>query len=460
MAQNPYYISPLGGYGPSIVQGIGGIAKGYREQQMEEQEAQTKQDMATAAQAAFDSGDPNQVASLMFKYPDMKDTITAAVGHRDEATKQNMASTIRAILANPDKAGQIMQSRADSLTQVYGDDVDMGDTLGSIEEYNQDPEGFLRQVEMMAPAYLSDQEWEAYSEKRETPEGFTLAQGQQRFDAQGRPIAQVAPKPTAFQLKPGEQRFEDGKVVATGAPVAAPVIPTELIANLPADVASKASAAFSAAGGGKDGVKAAVVQIDKGGEQARRQASSQIIQESFPNASPAEKQQLQATMDAAKTTESGLKAAEKARVEQRRTKKAQVFQTKAVELLTGILANPQLGDVLGSIEGNIDVRLFSDAESELIADIKEAANILTADNLDLMSGVLSETDIKILQNLSGGALNRTRTEKRFIKDVTELRDRLSSSLVTTVDDQANQSDAADIERKKARLAELRAKAGQ
>lgn len=265
--------------------------------------------------------------------------------------------------------------------------------------------------------------------------GFTLSEGQKRFGAGGGEIAAVAPKTIGFQLDPGEQRFEGGRVVATGAPLPAAVIPPELIANLPPEVASSASAAFAAAGGGKDGVKAAVVQIDKGGEQSRRQASPEIIAQSFPNASPAETQQLQAAMDAAKTTESGLKAAEKVRTEQRRTKKAKTFQTKAIGLLSGILANPQLGDVLGSIEGAIDIRLFSDTEGELIADIEEAKNILTADNLDLMTGVLSESDIKILANLSGGALNRKRTEKRFISDVTQLRDKLSSQQVVTVDDQ-------------------------
>ena len=52
-----------------------------------------------------------------------------------------------------------------------------------------------------------------------------------------------------------------------------------------------------------------------------------------------------------------------------------------------------------------------------------------------MTGVLSESDIKILKNLSGGALNRQRTEGRFRKDVKELRDKLSSVAVVTVDEQ-------------------------
>lgn len=57
--------------------------------------------------------------------------------------------------------------------------------------------------------------------------GFTLGQGQQRFDAQGSPIAQVAPAPTGqpgFTLSPGQQRFD-----TQGRPIAgvAPAVPTE-----------------------------------------------------------------------------------------------------------------------------------------------------------------------------------------------------------------------------------------
>ena len=143
--------------------------------------------------------------------------------------------------------------------------------------------------------------------------------------------------------------------------------------------------------------------------------------------------QLQSTMDAAKTTEAGLKAAKLVREDQRTAKKAKTFQERGVSLLDSILGNPQLGDVLGSVEGAIDFRL-SDSESELIDDINEVGDILTADNLNLMSGVLSESDIKILRALAGGGLKRTRTEARFRKDVQDLRDKLGGNIVQTVDD--------------------------
>lgn len=256
-------------------------------------------------------------------------------------------------------------------------------------------------------------------------EQFTLSPGQQRFGAAGELIAEVAPRAAA-------------RVAATEQAI----IPQVLLTGLDPGLAEQGAAAFTAAGGGKDGLTAFQKIVDKGTEQQRRLASPQILKSSFPKASEAETVQLQAAMDAAKTTETGLKAAQTVRSEQRRLVKAKGFQERVVSLLTGILASGEgllggdLGDVLGSIEGAIDVRFFSDDEAQVISDIEEAVNILTADNLDLMSGVLSETDIKIIANLAGGALNRKRTKSRFVKDVTTLRDKLASQLVVTVDDTA------------------------
>ena len=45
-----------------------------------------------------------------------------------------------------------------------------------------------------------------------------------------------------------------------------------------------------------------------------------------------------------------------------------------------------------------------------------------------MSGVLSETDIKIISDLAAGALIRTRSEERFIEDVQALKLKLSEGL--------------------------------
>lgn len=249
------------------------------------------------------------------------------------------------------------------------------------------------------------------------PKDFTLGKGQQRFNAQGNLIASA-----------------DGGTTT-------PEIPVVLLQDLDPVLAEKGAAVYAAAGGGKDGLTAFQKVVDTGTEQQRRQASPALLKSSFPQASTAELIQLQAAMDGAKTTESGLKAANVVRVEQRRLKKAKVFQVRAVELLDRILKNPELNDVIGSIEGSDEsmipfggTKIRSDNEANAIADIKEAGDILVADNMSLMTGVLSETDIKILKNLSGGALDRMRSEVRFIEDVTMLRDKLSSQEVITADE--------------------------
>lgn len=242
---------------------------------------------------------------------------------------------------------------------------------------------------------------------------------------------QFDPNTGVYETIAESDRFnpKSGVTVQVGGnDTAAPVkTPAALLEDLPSSVARKADAAFVAAGGGKDGINAIDKITSEAGEQSRRAGASEILANSFPNATPEEKVELEAAMDAAVDTESGLKAARDIRGDQRRKKEGRAFQSRAVDLLKRITRNPELSNVLGSIEGAIDSR-WEDSESELIADIEEAQNILTVDNFDLMTGVLSESDIGILKNLSSGALNRKRSEPRFIKDVEKLIAKLSEGL--------------------------------
>lgn len=284
--------------------------------------------------------------------------------------------------------------------------------------------------------------------------GFTLGEGQTRFGPDGKPIASVAPKKSQTSLSKNVEAatgFKEGTpqhaaamrmqlskptgtTVNVGGSAPAPVVtPIALLEDLPESVARKVDATFRAAGGGKDGINA--IDKVKGDfqEEERRKIAPKLLKESFPTATPAELVQLEAAMDASGSTEGGLKRAAKIREEQRRLTKAAGFQDRAVTLLERIVKNPELDDVLGSVEGAVNIRL-SDSEAEIIADIEEASNILTADNMDLMTGVLSESDIKILKNLAGGGLNRTRSVKRFKGDVTNMVEKLSSEKVKTIND--------------------------
>ncbi len=235
--------------------------------------------------------------------------------------------------------------------------------------------------------------------------------------------------PEAFAQKQQlarEGRSQTNVNVGAGGESTPVVTPPVLLQGLPPEVGEKLDAVYVAAGGGKDGIDAMNKMTDKLSEQDRRASSANILADSFPNATPDEMTQLTSVMDAAENTEAGLTRAREVREDQRRVKKGKQFQDRAVSLLNKIISNPQLNDVLGSIEGSIDTRLLSDTEAELIADIEEAGNILTADNLNLMTGVLSETDIGILKSIAGGGLNRKRSEKRFTSDVQAMIDKLSA----------------------------------
>jgi len=223
-----------------------------------------------------------------------------------------------------------------------------------------------------------------------------------------------------------------------------------LLTNLTPELASKAQTVFDASGGGDKGVKAALKVIDSGAEQEKLDAAPLKLKTSYPNATPEEMTQLENVMKSAKNAESGFKEVDKLREKQRQVKKGKVFQKRAVDLLDRILGADELNDVIGSIEGSDESlipfggqKLRGDNESEIIADIEEAGNILTADNLDIMSGVLSETDIRIIANLAGGALNRKRGEEAFIKDVTNLRAKMAGEL--GLEDQADLQSKTDAE---------------
>lgn len=201
---------------------------------------------------------------------------------------------------------------------------------------------------------------------------------------------------------------------------------TPLLGNLSPELAQKAQSAYRLAGGGKDGVKALNEIVEKGSEIERRQLAPTILKARFKDATPEEMAQLQSAVDAAKDTESGFKAAAEVRETQRNRKKFIAYQDRAVGLIDRILQNDELEDVLGSFEGTGEAWV-SDKEAAAIADIDELRNILTADNLDLMKGVLSNTDIEILKSLSAGATNRKKGEKLFISDMTNLKERLRNA---------------------------------
>lgn len=189
---------------------------------------------------------------------------------------------------------------------------------------------------------------------------------------------QAAPKPESFVLGPEDIRFENGEEVARG--MGKPVAVQEVVAPIPEAVIQNLSP--------EDQEIAREVYATAGGNNAGLNAMSGFIE-------------AQAVASEAKIT----------------TDKARGMQLKAIGLASNILANDETVDVVGSIQGRGGNNMFDPENTQAIADIEELSNMLTADNLSMMSGVLSESDIKIIASVAGGGLDRRRSDKVFMKRV-------------------------------------------
>tara|TARA_R110000851_G_scaffold326445_2_gene495117 strand:- start:1757 stop:3133 length:1377 start_codon:yes stop_codon:yes gene_type:complete len=210
-------------------------------------------------------------------------------------------------------------------------------------------------------------------------------------------------------------------------------IPSSLINGLPEDMGVRVADAYSAAGGGKDGMQAAQTEKKNVQEDMRRDDASKSLAITYPNASTDEMAQLQTAVNYAPTVEKGMENAANVRSNQKATQKASVMTDRSLELINHILDNDQLADVVGSSEGKFGGSeqpsgvfpfiggFISDGEAEAIADIEEVTNILTVPAMEIMTGILSESDLKLLKTISGGAFNRTRGIDRFKKDAGQIR---------------------------------------
>lgn len=211
------------------------------------------------------------------------------------------------------------------------------------------------------------------------------------------------------------------------------IIPDVLIADLDEDVAALAAAAYKGGNGGSSGMAAASKVIEDSRELSRMSNMDVSLSEIFPSAAGAEMEELQSIVRNAESYEKGVALAQTRRESQKMDSAGRENKLRGIQLVNRILDNKELKAVIGGMEGShsIDSRqhMFDQLEINAIADIENLADILTGDNLGMMSGVLSESDMKIIANIAGGGLNRQRSLEVFkadIKDIKEVLERAFS----------------------------------
>lgn len=220
MASDPLQmLVAQGGSNPYLaqMQGQQGLQAGQQQLQigaLQLKAAQDQQQQAQAYQADvvhyFNNPKPEILAGLIAKYPQQADALKQSKAALDEPARQSQL-TQYGQLYNAANAGRtdLLVKQATALKTAEAaqgiDTSEIDDVLGRLQ--SSDPvaqKEATKQIQALSQVHIAalDPKFAEDLQKLK-PEGFTLGQGQQRYDANGNVIASVAPKPDYLVVPEG-----------------------------------------------------------------------------------------------------------------------------------------------------------------------------------------------------------------------------------------------------------------
>jgi hypothetical protein len=346
---NPFYVAPLGGMqtyrnvGNSIADGI----NRYQENQALEQEQAKKQQLMQQASQVLERGDSREIAQFSIANPEIGKTIREQIKFASDETDANMMSGMQQIIsgANPE---QVLNDRA---TFVESQGGDATQTRQEIQRFREDPEGYVKQMGGLY-AFMDPEGSEAFGKATAGP-GSPKFGNVQPGDFTPGSLQQFSQTGNYTDL----QRYESAKSVNIGG------VPH----------------VFDPAFGGYR-----PASVSSGGAPVNATAQSVGASEG----------EIAAAVDTAKAEVKTPKDLKDIRMN--------IDTSEEVSRQTDSLLNNQgyISSITG-INGKLPKIPGSEGFDAQIA-FEQLKNTLTLGNLDKMSGVLSETDIKILSSAASG----------------------------------------------------------
>lgn len=162
---------------------LGGLAGQTIAQNRAQAQATERQNQAqTEISGAIQSGDPNQIAQVSLKYPQMSDAIRSAFNFKNDATEKNFLDTNFKILSDPQNAEKYLNERANYVQSIGGDPTE---TLGRIQMLKSNPEQFIKTTEGITAA-TSPERYRSYMSTQIQQQALQYSNVQ--FDQGGRPF--------------------------------------------------------------------------------------------------------------------------------------------------------------------------------------------------------------------------------------------------------------------------------
>lgn len=148
----------LNNVGLQALQGLNSVAQTYQAAKQMETDQAFQQDYASAMQ----SGDRQQVRSLMTKYPGYMDKIQSGMKWADDdqrSTVGNLAAGARLAASSPEAMGTWLQNNASDLQRVGLNPAEVAQT------YQQNPQGFGEFADHLGMAALGPEQYFAAQDK-------------------------------------------------------------------------------------------------------------------------------------------------------------------------------------------------------------------------------------------------------------------------------------------------------
>lgn len=163
MAIDNFYVAPAGDMSGGLA-GLGAILQHATEQrQVREAEEEQRQKQAEAQAALLDawrSGDPSQMMEASITHPMISAQATQGLGLLQDYQKREATEFATAVLANPERAGELAERRL-QLLNLQG--RNSADTQRFYDSYLQDPESAINGLKMNFAAF-NPEAFKAYQE--------------------------------------------------------------------------------------------------------------------------------------------------------------------------------------------------------------------------------------------------------------------------------------------------------
>jgi len=341
---------------PDIGGGIMRLAQVKRQKQSDQMAMQDRQIQTQAAQqqlqagqmeldrARFEEGVMQAAAALpLLESGDIKGAQAVMTKFRNDLVSSNRPTT------DIDEAMQLLTTDPQQLTAVTRSVVEQGRNMGILQIPEQ-------------------------------AEGFTLSEGQARFDAQGNPIAAVSKSPMTtigkarYDLNQGSIDDDQFRMI----------VQKESGLKSPQEINQ-------------------MVEIEKLKAIAGRDDEKRRM----------ELQKLQNEID---------QGAVKVEESQEKIEKGSQLKAKTLRLVNELMSDV---DALRSVVGPFDQSWLSptlyDKSLRAQTKVNQLKSILTAENLGLMTGVLSETDLKVIAAIAGGGIDIEGSDDAMVEELTRMQ---------------------------------------